>query len=144
MAEPVILSEQKPMFKPRPIHVRSKVDKEVIGQVFLQMLQFSCQYRSFVHFGPVGFSSGQLGVIQYFISLTNAQKICFKTLKYKTNIPTCFGFDSTCRSIGYIYLNVNVHVLKQIYCALVGLITDWITSKCTVQLWKLARSGAHI
>jgi hypothetical protein len=35
-----------------------------------------------------------------------------------------------------IYFNVkNFNVLKQIYCALVGLIKDWITSKCTVQLW---------
>ena len=29
------------MFKPRPIHVRSEVDKAVMGQVFLQLLQFS-------------------------------------------------------------------------------------------------------
>jgi hypothetical protein len=36
-------------------------------------------------------------VIQSFISPTNAQQICFKTLKftlqYITNAPTCFGFD---------------------------------------------------
>jgi hypothetical protein len=34
-------------------------------------------------------------VIQSFISLTNAQLICFKilkfTLKYTINAPTCFG-----------------------------------------------------
>ena len=35
--------------------------------------------------------------VQYFISLTNAQLICFKilkfALKYTINAPTCFGFD---------------------------------------------------
>jgi hypothetical protein len=35
-----------------------------------------------------------------------------------------------------IYFNVNFIVLKQINCALVGVIKDWITSECTVQLWK--------
>jgi hypothetical protein len=69
----VNLSEQKPMFKPRPIHMRSEVDKEVMGQVFLQLLQFSpVSIGHFFHFGPVGFSSEQLGVIQSFISPTNA------------------------------------------------------------------------
>jgi hypothetical protein len=32
------------------------------------------------------------------------------------------------------YFNVNFNILKQINCALVGLIKDWITSECTVQL----------
>ena len=41
LSQLVILSEQKPMFKPRPIHVRSEVDKEVMGQVFLQLPLFS-------------------------------------------------------------------------------------------------------
>jgi len=41
LSQLIILSEQKPMFKPRPIHVRSEVDKEVMGQVFLQLLHFS-------------------------------------------------------------------------------------------------------
>jgi len=35
----------------------------------------------------------------------------------------------TCRSICYI-LNANFNVLKQNYCALVGLIKDWITLVC--------------
>ena len=35
-----------------------------------------------------------------------------------------------------VYFNVNFNILKQINCALVGLIMDWITSECTVQLWK--------
>jgi hypothetical protein len=33
-----------------------------------------------------------------------------------------------------VYFNVNFNILKQINCALVGLIQDWITSECTVQL----------
>ena len=33
-----------------------------------------------------------------------------------------------------VYFNVNFNILKQINCALVGLIKDWITSKCTVKL----------
>jgi len=33
-----------------------------------------------------------------------------------------------------VYFNVNFNILKQIGCALVGLIKDWITSECTVQL----------
>jgi hypothetical protein len=33
-----------------------------------------------------------------------------------------------------IYFDVNFNVLEQIYHALVGLIKDWIVSKCTVQL----------
>jgi hypothetical protein len=37
----VILSEQKPIFKPRPIHVRYEVEKEAMGWVFPQLLQFS-------------------------------------------------------------------------------------------------------
>jgi hypothetical protein len=32
----------------------------------------------------------------------------------------------TCRSICYIF-SVNFNVLKQIYCALVGVIKDWIS-----------------
>jgi len=34
-----------------------------------------------------------------------------------------------------VYFNVNFSILKQIGCALVKLIKDWITSECTVQLW---------
>jgi len=34
-----------------------------------------------------------------------------------------------------VYFNVNINILKQIVCALVELIKDWITSECTVQLW---------
>ena len=33
-----------------------------------------------------------------------------------------------------VYFNVNFSVLKQIYRELVGVIKDWITSKCTVQV----------
>jgi len=33
-----------------------------------------------------------------------------------------------------IYFNVNFNVVKQIYCALVGVIKDWIMSKCPTQL----------
>jgi hypothetical protein len=35
-----------------------------------------------------------------------------------------------------VYFNVNFNILKQINCALVGVIKDWITSECTAQLWK--------
>jgi len=33
-----------------------------------------------------------------------------------------------------VYFNGNVYILKQINCALFGLIKDWITLQCTVQL----------
>jgi hypothetical protein len=33
-----------------------------------------------------------------------------------------------CRSICYIYINVNFNVLKHIYCALVGVIKDWMSN----------------
>ena len=33
-----------------------------------------------------------------------------------------------------VYFHVNFDILKQINCALVGLIKYWITSECTVQL----------
>jgi len=36
-----------------------------------------------------------------------------------------------------VYFNVKFNILKQINCALVGLIKYWITSECTVKLWKL-------
>ena len=39
-----------------------------------------------------------------------------------------------------IYFNVNFNVLKQIYCALVGVIKRLGKSKCVVQLWKLGKS----
>jgi len=39
-----------------------------------------------------------------------------------------------------VYFNVNFNILKQIGWALVGLIKDWITPECAVQLWKLRRS----
>jgi hypothetical protein len=55
----------------------------------------------------------KLGTIQSFISPTNAQLIRFKILKFTLKYT----------------LN-----LKQIYCAIVGLIKVWITSKCTVQM----------
>jgi hypothetical protein len=59
--------------------------------------------------------------IQYFISPTNAQPVCFKilkfTLKYKINAFI-------------VYFNVTFNILKQIGRALVGLIKDWI-SECT-------------
>ena len=32
-------------------------------------------------------------------------------------------------------LNVNFNILKQFNCALVELIKDLITSRCTLQLW---------
>jgi hypothetical protein len=34
-----------------------------------------------------------------------------------------------------VYFNVNFNILKQIDCALVGLVKDWITSECIIQLW---------
>jgi len=36
-----------------------------------------------------------------------------------------------------VNLNVNFNILKQLNYALVGRIQDLITSRCTVQLWKL-------
>jgi len=33
-----------------------------------------------------------------------------------------------------VYFNVNFNILKQINCALVGQIKDWITSESTVEL----------
>jgi hypothetical protein len=62
-------------------------------------------------------------VIQSFISPTNAQLICFKilkfTLKYTINAFIIY-------LLFIIYLNVNFNILKQINCALVGLIKDWM------------------
>jgi len=81
--------------------------------------------------------------IQSSISPTNAQLICFKiltfTLKYTINAPTCFGLTKSSSGslhVGafIVYFNVNFNILKQINCALIGLIKDWITSECTVQL----------
>ena len=37
-----------------------------------------------------------------------------------------------------VIFNVNFNIVKQFKCALVGEIKDLITSKCTVQLWKLS------
>jgi len=43
-----------------------------------------------------------------------------------------------------VYFNVNFKILKQINCALVGLIKDWITPECTAELWKLSYSCTFI
>jgi len=78
-------------------------------------------------------------VIQSFISPINAQLICFKilkfTLKYTINAPTCKLPDDDLvkpKHVGafIVYFNVNVNILKQINCALVGLIKDWICPQC--------------
>jgi len=43
-----------------------------------------------------------------------------------------------------VYFNVNFSILKQIGCALVGRIEDWIKSECTVQLWKKKKENFNI
>jgi hypothetical protein len=58
-------------------------------------------------------------VIQAFNSPTNAQPICFKIFKF-TSKYTINAF--------IVYFDVNFNILKQIGCALVGLIKDWIPS----------------
>ena len=74
-------------------------------------------------------------VSQSFISPTNAQPIFFKilkfTLKYTINAPTdCKLPDDGLvkpKHVGafIVYINVKFNILKQIGCALVGLIKDW-------------------
>ena len=50
------------------------------------------------------------------------------------------GFNSGFKGLKYtisvfiVYFNVNFNILNQINCVLIGLIKDWITSECTVQL----------
>jgi len=85
----------------------------------------------------------KLGTIQSFISLTNAQLICFNPLNAELN-PIChlltllgahpiFHISRIRVKVLKFALKYTVH-LKQINCAIVGLIKDWITSKCTVQI----------
>jgi len=58
-------------------------------------------------------------VIQSFISPTNAKLICFKILKFALKY-TVNAF------IMYLLFIIYFNILKQINCALVGLIKDWM------------------
>jgi len=63
-------------------------------------------------------------IIQSFISPTSAQPICFKILQF-----TLLGGTYISRPNRQNYvptITVNFNILKQIGCALVGLINDWI------------------
>jgi hypothetical protein len=45
------------------------------------------------------------------------------------------------KHVGAFIVNLNgkFNILKEINCALVGLMKDWIISECAVQLWKKKR-----
>jgi hypothetical protein len=80
-------------------------------------------------------------VIQSFISLINAQTICFKRLKfslkytinafivYLMEILIIFYFNTLKYTINafIVYFNGNFNIVKQIGCSLVGLIKHWIS-----------------
>jgi hypothetical protein len=46
----------------------------------------------------------------------------------------------TCGGVFFIYFNVNFNVLKHIYCALVGVIKDWISQNARYNCEKRKNS----